>query len=93
MQVMDDAALEWASASRIAGFDHEQAFDPDQHPAGSYYLAKLLRRYTNTDDLAPMRWRTTTLAGQRAGGMKGGAVTNSAAFWARRSRFVQPGPT
>lgn len=82
MQVMDDAALEWAAASRIAGFAHEQAFDPVTNTlAGSYYLAKLLRRYTNTDDPLPY-----ALADYNAGRgnvlrwMKGDAATNSTAF-------------
>jgi soluble lytic murein transglycosylase len=82
MQLMDDAALEWASVQRVDGFSHEQVLDPVTNTlAGSYYLAKLLRRYTNTDDALPY-----ALADYNAGRgnvlrwMKGGASTNSAAF-------------
>jgi len=82
MQLMEDAALEWATASRIPGFAHAQALDPVTNTlAGSYYLAKLLRRYTHTDDPLPY-----ALADYNAGRgnvlrwMQGPAATNSAAF-------------
>ncbi|MDP3314651.1 MAG: transglycosylase SLT domain-containing protein, partial [Devosia sp.] len=54
MQLMDDAALEWATVQRLERFDHAQVLDPVTNTlAGSYYLSKLLRRYTNTDDALP----------------------------------------
>lgn len=90
MQLMEDAALEWAAASRVAGFVHAQALDPATNTlAGSYYLAKLLRRYPQTDDPLPY-----ALADYNAGRgnvlrwMKGPAATNSAAF---REAITFPG--
>ncbi|MCW5556490.1 MAG: lytic transglycosylase domain-containing protein, partial [Verrucomicrobiae bacterium] len=90
MQLMEDAALEWATASRISGFAHAQALDPVTNTlAGSYYLAKLLRRYPHTDDPLPY-----ALADYNAGRgnvlrwMQGPAATNSAAF---RSAITFPG--
>ena len=87
MQLMDDAALEWATAQRVSGFAHEQVLDPVTNTlAGSYYLAKLLRRYTNTDDALPY-----ALADYNAGRgnvlrwMKGEASSNSAVFRAQIS--------
>lgn len=82
MQLMDDAAHEWAGAARVAGFAHEHVFDPGTNTlAGSYYLAKLLRRYPTTDNPLPY-----ALADYNAGRgnvlkwMTGAARTNSAAF-------------
>lgn len=82
MQLMDDAALEWATAQRLSGFTHEHVLDPVTNTlAGSFYLAKLLRRYTNTDNPLPY-----ALADYNAGRgnvlrwMKGDASSNSAAF-------------
>ena len=82
MQLMEDAALEWATASRATGFVHEHAFDPVTNTlAGAYYLSKLLRRYTNTDDPLPY-----ALADYNAGRgnvlrwMQGPAATNSTEF-------------
>lgn len=82
MQLMDEAAHEWAGAQHLTSFAHEQVFDPRTNTlAGSYYLAKLLRRYPGTDD--PV---TYALADYNAGRgnvlkwMTGPAKTNSAAF-------------
>ncbi len=82
MQLMDDAAHEWAGSQRLPSFTHEQVFDPRTNTlAGAYYLAKLLRRYPATDD--PV---TYALADYNAGRgnvlkwMTGAARTNSAAF-------------
>lgn len=87
MQLMDDAALEWATANRVEGFTHDHVLDPVTNTlAGSYYLARLLRRYTNTDEALPY-----ALADYNAGRgnvlrwMKGPASTNSAAFRAQIS--------
>jgi soluble lytic murein transglycosylase len=82
MQLMDEAAHEWAGSMRLAHFAHEDVFDPRTNTlAGSYYLAKLLRRYTGTDDPLPY-----ALADYNAGRgnvlkwMTGPARTNSTAF-------------
>lgn len=85
MQLMDDAAQEWAAAARATNFTHEHVFDPTTNTlAGSYYLAKLLRRYPGTDNPLPY-----ALADYNAGRgnvlrwMTGAARTNSAAFVAQ----------
>jgi soluble lytic murein transglycosylase len=82
MQVMEDAALEWASSARVPAFDYRQTIDPGTNVlAGTYYLVRLLKRYTKTDD--PVAY---ALADYNAGRgnvlrwMKGPAATNSAAF-------------
>ena len=82
MQLMDEAAHEWAGSQHLSGFVHEHVFDPRTNTlAGSYYLSKLLRRYPTTDD--PV---TYALADYNAGRgnvlkwMTGAARTNSAAF-------------
>ena len=54
MQIREPAAREWAEAERIAGFHHEHILDPGSNTlAGAWYLAKLLRRYPQTDDPVP----------------------------------------
>jgi soluble lytic murein transglycosylase len=82
MQLRDLAAQEWADAEKIKTFSHEHCLDPSTNIlAGSYYLGKLLRRYTHTDNAVPyaladynagrsyvIRWNTNS------------AATNSAAF-------------
>ena len=85
MQLMDDAAHEWAGAARLTHFAHEHVFDPTTNTlAGSYYLAKLLRRYPGTDNPLPY-----ALADYNAGRgnvlkwMTGPARTNSTAFLAQ----------
>lgn len=90
MQLMEDAALEWAAASQVPGFVHAHTLDPVTNTlAGSYYLAKLLRRYPQADDPLPY-----ALADYNAGRgnvlrwMKGAAATNSAAF---RESITYPG--
>lgn len=87
MQLMEDAALEWATGQKLEGFDHSWVLDPVTNTlAGSYYLSKLLRRYTNADDPLPY-----ALADYNAGRgnvlrwMKGEASSNSAAFRAQIS--------
>ncbi|HMP81919.1 MAG TPA: lytic transglycosylase domain-containing protein [Verrucomicrobiota bacterium] len=82
MQLQELAAQEWADAERIRTFDHEHCIDPGTNTlAGTHYLAKLLRRYTHTDDPVPY-----ALADYNAGRsnalkwMTGAAATNSAAF-------------
>jgi soluble lytic murein transglycosylase len=82
MQIRDIAAQEWADSERLKTFDHEHCVDPATNTlAGTFYLSKLLRRYTNTDNPLPY-----ALADYNAGRsyvlkwMSGSAVTNSAVF-------------
>jgi len=82
MQIQEAAALDWAGAERVQNFSHEQCFDPGTNVlAGTYYLAKLLKRYAHTDDPIPF-----ALADYNAGRghlLKwngGAAATNSAVF-------------
>lgn len=84
MQIRKEAAQEWANAERIAFFSHEQLFDPGKNTmAGTWYLRKLMGRYSKTDNALPYG-----LADYNAGRtyvlrwLKGKefAATNSAAF-------------
>ena len=82
MQVTELAAEEWAEAERLQNFQLNQLFDPSQNTrAGSWYLRKLLGRYTRTDN--PFAY---ALADYNAGRThvlrwnKGQAATNSAVF-------------
>lgn len=85
MQLREEAAQEWADQEQIATFDHSHCTDPVTNLlAGTYYLAKLMRRYTQTDNPVPY-----ALADYNAGRSnvlrwnKGEASTNSAAFIAQ----------
>ena len=54
MQLQEEAAREWADAERVSGFDHQHCFNPATNTlAGTWYLRKLLKRYTNTDNPLP----------------------------------------
>lgn len=82
MQVGALAAADWAQAEKISGFQHADILDPARNAqAGSWYLAKLLRRYPQTDNPAAF-----ALADYNAGRanvlrwIQGPAATNSAAF-------------
>ena len=82
MQLMEEAAQEWADAEHLPGFVHEQCFDPRTNTlAGTWYLRKLLRRYRQTDNPVPY-----ALADYNAGRgnvlkwNRGAAATNSALF-------------
>lgn len=82
MQIMESAALDWASAEKVFPFEHEDLFDPRTNAmAGTWYLKKLLRRYTGTDNPVPY-----ALADYNAGRgnvlkwIKGPAATNSEIF-------------
>jgi soluble lytic murein transglycosylase len=82
MQIREAAAQEWADAEHLPGFEHEQCLDPGTNTlAGTWYLRKLLRRYSRTDDPRPY-----ALADYNAGRgnvlkwMNGPASTNSAVF-------------
>lgn len=82
MQIRDLAAQEWARAEKIPDFTHENIIHPGSNVlAGTWYLSKMLKRYTHTDDPVPF-----ALADYNAGRtkvrewLKGAAETNSAAF-------------
>lgn len=85
MQLQEAAAQEWADAEHINSFAHEHCFDPRTNTlAGTWYLKKLLKRYTQTDNPVPY-----ALADYNAGRgnvlkwNKGSAATNSADFCAQ----------
>lgn len=85
MQLREDAAQEWADAERIGSFQHEHCFDPATNTlAGTWYLRKLLKRYSQTDN--PPAY---ALADYNAGRgnvlkwMSGPAATNSTLFLAQ----------
>lgn len=85
MQIREPAAREWAEAERITGFHHEHIRDPGSNTlAGTWYLAKLLRRYPIADQPEPF-----ALADYNAGRgnvlrwNQGAAATNSQQFLAQ----------
>jgi soluble lytic murein transglycosylase len=82
MQLREDAAREWADAEHIEGFAHEQCLDPATNTlAGTYYLKKLLQRYTQTDD--PLPYALADYNAGRSNVLKwsrGEAATNGAVF-------------
>jgi soluble lytic murein transglycosylase len=85
MQIREEAAFEWADAERLNDFSHIHLWDHNRNiHAGTWYLSKLLKRYTNTDNPIPY-----ALADYNAGRThvlrwnKGPASTNSAAFLAQ----------
>jgi len=82
MQLQETAAMEWADSEKQADFDHEECLDPRTNLfAGTFYLKRLLNRYTHTDDPVPY-----VLADYNAGRTRvlkwneGIAETNSATF-------------
>ena len=82
MQIRETAALEWASAEHIKDFDRADCLNPLTNVlAGTWYLKKVLRHYSQADDPLPFG-----LAEYNAGRgnvlkwLAGGAPTNSAAF-------------
>jgi len=82
MQIREEAAQEWADAEHISGFEHAHCLDPQTNTlAGTWYLKKLLRRYTQTDD--PIPYALADYNAGRGNVLKwntGEAATNSAAF-------------
>lgn len=82
MQIRSAAAGEWAQAEKIQGFVHEQIFDPGQNiAAGTWYIAKLSRRYPHTDN--PLVYALADYNAGRGNVLrwnKGIASTNSEAF-------------
>lgn len=82
MQIREAAALDWASAEKVYPFEHEEILDPGTNTmVGAWYLRKLLKRYTHTDDPIPF-----ALADYNAGRgnvlkwIGGEAATNSEIF-------------
>jgi soluble lytic murein transglycosylase len=82
MQIREEAAREWAEAEHVIGFEHEDCLDAATNTlAGTWYLKKLLKRYTHTDD--PMPYALADYNAGRGNVLKwntGTAATNSAAF-------------
>jgi len=82
MQLRETAAQEWAEAEGLAGFEHEHCLDSRTNTlAGAWYLSKLLRRYSRTDD--PLPYALADYNAGRGNVLKwnyGGGATNSAAF-------------
>ena len=85
MQITGAAAGEWAEAEGVENFRPEHLLNPATNAvAGTFYLAKLLRRYPRTDNPLPY-----ALADYNAGRTRvlhwgsGAAATNSAAFLER----------
>lgn len=83
MQLMDFTAQEWADSEHVTNFVHEHSFDPGTNTlAGSCYLAKLCKRYSQADNPWPY-----ALADYNAGRSnvrrwtRGGGLTNSAIFF------------
>ena len=82
MQVREDAAVEWATSEHLRVFSQTELFNPSKNVmAGTFYLAKLLKRYRQTDNPLPY-----ALADYNAGRThvlrwnKGAASTNSSVF-------------
>lgn len=82
MQVTGDAAQEWADARRDRSFRPQHLLNPATNlHAGSFYLAKVARRYKATD--LPHAFALADYNAGRANvlrWMKGPALTNSQAF-------------
>ena len=82
MQIMEITGREWAGEQRVPDFSQNILLEPQQNiDCGTWYLGKLLRRYTKTDDPVPY-----ALADYNAGRgnvlkwIKDEAATNSAVF-------------
>ncbi len=84
MQVGRLAAQEWATAEKRRSFQHHDLLDPALNTrAGTWYLAKLLRRYASTD--LPEAYALADYNAGRANVLRwiqGPAATNSTAFLA-----------
>ncbi len=82
MQLREDAALEWAAAEHLTGFNETALFNPGTNTlAGTWYLEKLLKRYAHTDD--PLPYALADYNAGRSNVLKwkqGAADTNSLAF-------------
>lgn len=82
MQIMEDTAFEWAYSEKNTNFVHEHCLDPQTNLlAGTFYLAKMLRRYAKTDN--PLPYALADYNAGRGNVLKwnnGEAVTNSTVF-------------
>ena len=82
MQLRETAAQEWADAEHVAAFQHPDCLDAGTNAlAGTFYLAKLLKRYTQTDN--PVPYALADYNAGRGNVVKwndGAAATNSALF-------------
>jgi soluble lytic murein transglycosylase len=82
MQIGALAAQEWAEAERVPHFNHASLFDPVRNThAGAWYLAKMLRRYRDTD--SPVHYALADYNAGRTQVLKwyeGAARTNSSRF-------------
>lgn len=82
MQIRSAAAEEWAAAMRLTGFQPDSLFNPATNTlAGAWYLEKLLKRYTHTDN--PLPYALADYNAGRGNVLKwdqGAAATNSAIF-------------
>jgi soluble lytic murein transglycosylase len=85
MQIMPDTALDWAGAQKIANVPDFILADPTRNiDCGTWFLGKLLKRYSKVDDPVPY-----ALADYNAGRgnllkwLKGTASTNSTDFVAQ----------
>lgn len=82
MQIREEAAQEWADAEHVIGFEHAHCLDPRTNTlAGTWYLRKLLKRYTQTDN--PIPYALADYNAGRGNVLKwnsGEAATNSAVF-------------
>lgn len=82
MQLQEIAAGEWADEERVVGYTHEHCLDPRTNTlAGTFYLAKVMRRYTRTDN--PLPYALADYNAGRGNVVKwndGEAATNSAVF-------------
>lgn len=85
MQIQEDAAFEWAYAEKHTNFVHEHCLNPQTNIlAGTFYLAKMLRRYAKTDN--PLPYALADYNAGRGNVLKwnnGEAATNSTAFMAQ----------
>ena len=85
MQLREEAAREWADAEQVDGFLHEHCFNPETNTlAGTWYLRKLLKRYTAADN--PLPYALADYNAGRGNVLKwnrGAAATNSTLFIAQ----------
>ncbi len=82
MQIREIAAQEWADTEHHPDFLHAHCFDPGTNTlAATFYLAKLMKRYTKTDD--PVPYALADYNAGRGNVLKwnnGAAATNSSVF-------------
>lgn len=85
MQIRQPAALEWAAAEQRRDFQADDLLDPETNiSAGTWYLAKLLKRYTATDH--PAVYALADYNAGRSNALRwkyGTGQTNSADFLAQ----------